>query len=151
MKLRLYKVSERHISFCKDCPFRDIPLWLPKSLWMVLDCDLWKETRRSKQTLLSPGLLPESASESFILCVQTEYNWVQIQEKCNHLSIGCFSLWHLDFLGRLQNTENLPSLKKSNFPYPQSIYSVFPLKSQNFQADFWNIHTGDDMCLTMRR
>lgn len=57
-----------------------------------LDCDLWKETRRSKQTLLSPGLLPESASESFILCVQTEYNWVQIQEKCNHLSIGCFLL-----------------------------------------------------------
>lgn len=67
VKLRLYKVSERHIQFCKAYLFRGIPLWLPKPSWMrAPDCDLWKETGRSKQTILNPGLLPEGASESFI-------------------------------------------------------------------------------------
>lgn len=40
----------------------------------ALDSNLWEETRRSEQMLLSPGLLLEGASESFIICVQTVYN-----------------------------------------------------------------------------
>lgn len=109
---------------------------VPKVFVDGLDCDLWKEARRSKQTLLSPGLLPESASESFNLCVHQSTTGCKYRRNAIifQFDVSHSDTW--DFLGRLQNIENLPRLKKSNFPYSQSINSAFPLKSQYFQADF---------------
>lgn len=150
MRLRLYKVSERHIKFCKYCPFRGILLPLQKSSWMLLTVTSGRRLEGQGRHFWILGFFLKVPLESSIIDVQTEYNWVQSQEKCNHHFDVSYSDTS-DLLARLKNTGNHSSLKNSNFPHPQSIYSTFPLKFQNFQADFWNMYAGDDMCLTMKR
>lgn len=72
------------------------------------DCDLWKETRRSKQTLLNPGLLPEGASESFIIYVQSTTG-CKFRRNAIMLQFDVSDSDTSAFLGRLQNFENHPS------------------------------------------
>lgn len=93
VKLRLCKVSEKAhagiVLLDRSSVYSSV---VAKVFTDVLGSDLWEETKQSDQTLLSPVLLLEGATESFIICVQTVYNRVKIQMRCNHPTVWCFSV-----------------------------------------------------------